>query len=45
MFSSTVSSINKSSPAVKLQSADSTNKVAPGFSKGGSFWERLFGLK
>ncbi len=45
MFSSAVSSVNKSSSQVTTPLVNSTNKVAPGFTKGGSFWERLFGLK
>ena len=45
MFSSAISSVNQSKPLQSYDSVASTNKVAPGFTKGGSFWERLFGLK
>lgn len=44
MFSTTVNSINGSQKAVKSDAAG-VNKVAPGFSRGGSWWERLTGQK
>lgn len=45
MFSASVKSVNGSQDASVSTSASSVNKVAPGFSRGGSWWERLTGQK
>ena len=44
MFSTTVNSVNGSQRG-KVESSAGVNKVAPGFSRGGSWWERLTGKR
>jgi hypothetical protein len=45
MFSSTVKNVNTSGTVHVVDKSQNVNKVAPGFSNGGSFWERLTGQR
>ena len=46
MFSNAVNSVNGNAGSFnKVAPLENVNKVAPGFTKGGSFWERLTGVR
>ena len=45
MFSSTVKNVNAPVTVHVADKSQNVNKVAPGFSRGGSFWERLTAQK
>jgi hypothetical protein len=46
MFSKTVNSVNGNGYSLnKVAPVENVNKVAPGHTKGGSFWERLTGQR
>ncbi len=46
MFANTVKSVNVSETSYSAEkSSASVNKVAPGHTKGGSWWERLTGQR